>query len=100
MSVDPSLERLVRVELVRHDHGARRPAARRARAWALAAPLVARDLSAAGLTEPEIQAVQMLADTDPLTDRAADIERVRVLADAGGSAGRIARVVARAALTD
>jgi hypothetical protein len=60
----------------------------------------ARDLSAAGLTPPEMEAIELLADTDPLSNGPADLERARALTQAPGSAGRIARVVARAALID
>ncbi len=62
--------------------------------------LSARDLAAAGLSEHEIRAVALLADADPLDAGSRDIQHVRDIAAVPGTAGRIARVVGRAALAD
>jgi len=60
----------------------------------------ARDLSAAGLTPPELEAISLLADAERNPDGASDAWAGQAIARAPGIAGRIARVVARAALAD
>jgi len=57
-------------------------------------------LSVAGLSRAELLAIDLLADCDPLGAAPSDLEPVRTIAQAPGTAGRIARVVANAALAD
>jgi hypothetical protein len=57
------------------------------------------ELAAAGLTVAEIDAVELLASPHPLCD-AVPLDRARAIASAPGTAGAVARVVARAALAD
>ncbi|HMD56740.1 MAG TPA: hypothetical protein VKG82_04650 [Solirubrobacteraceae bacterium] len=79
------------------------PARFRAVAWlhhaGSVAPVV-RGLAATGLSDAEIRALELLADTVSVAEQTGEIERIRPLAHARGTAGRIARVVGRAALTD
>lgn len=56
--------------------------------------------TAAGLTQAEIAAIELLAYADPPAPRSAELARVRTIARATGSAGYLARVVAYAALED
>lgn len=57
-------------------------------------------LAAAGLTDAEIRAIELLACVDPTAPDDTRLARVRAIAEASGSAGYLARVVAHAALED
>ena len=56
--------------------------------------------AAAGLSEVEVAAIKLLAHFDPPSAKHPTLSRVRVLSQAPGLAGYLARVVARAALKD
>jgi hypothetical protein len=73
----------------------------RAVAWlhhAHDADVTPRALAAAGLTKEEATAIQLLAA--PPAPQGSLLQHVRILSSAPGSAGHLARVVARAALED
>ena len=57
------------------------------------------ELAAAGLTVAEIDAVELLVSPHPLCD-AVPLDRARAIASTPGTAGAVARAVARAALAD
>ena len=59
-----------------------------------------RALSAAGLTQDEMSAVELLAAAASASHAPSLIERMRTLSKAPSSAGYLARVVARAAIED
>ena len=72
----------------------------RAVAWlhhAHEADVTPRALTAAGLSEEEATAIKLLA---PAAPQGSLLQRVRTLSAAPGSAGHLARVVARAAIED
>jgi hypothetical protein len=74
----------------------------RAVAWlhhAHEADVTPRALTAAGLTADEVAAIELLATT-PALHGSSVLRRVRALSQAPGSAGYLARVVARAAIED
>jgi hypothetical protein len=63
--------------------------------------LVARHaLAAAGLTGPELDAIDLVAYAEPAGPEYVRLPRIRMIARAPGSAGDLARVVAHAALKD
>lgn len=55
---------------------------------------------AANLSSEELTAIELLGDADPLGTGGGELERLHEIAAAPGPAGRIARVVAGAALSD
>jgi hypothetical protein len=57
-------------------------------------------LTAAGLSPPELRAVELLAYADPPVPGLSELARVRNIAEAPGTAGDLARIVAYAALGD
>jgi hypothetical protein len=62
---------------------------------------VTRDaLTAAGLTDAELRAIELVAHADRGAPENLRLNRIRAIADARGPAGRLARVVAHAALKD
>jgi hypothetical protein len=59
-----------------------------------------RALTAAGLTNAEVRAVRLLAHVDLATSGHVKLNRIRAIAKAPGSSGRLARAVARTELGD
>jgi hypothetical protein len=64
------------------------------------AAVTRRALAAAGLTDTEVRAVDLLAHADPAAPPHVRLSRIRAIAGAPGCAGHLARVVAHAALND
>jgi hypothetical protein len=64
------------------------------------AAVTRRALAAAGLTDAEVRAVDLLAHADPTAPQHVRLPGIRAIARAPGSVGHLARVVAHAALKD
>jgi hypothetical protein len=75
----------------------------RAVAWlhhSAEAGVTSHAFAAAGLSKVEVAAIELLARFDPPSAKHTILSRVRVLSQAPGLAGYLARVVARAAIKD
>jgi hypothetical protein len=64
------------------------------------ADVTPRALTSAGLTRDELAAIELFAPTAPSPSEHHLLDQVRTLSKAPGSAGHLARVVARAAIED
>jgi hypothetical protein len=64
------------------------------------AAVTRRALAAAGLTDTEVRAVDLLAYAVPAVPEDVRLPRIQAIAGAPGSVGHLARVVAHAALKD
>jgi hypothetical protein len=96
VSLDPRFERVVLPELALWERRARRrhgPDGARALAQRL-------HMRSVGLTNAELSALELLAATGSAARALPLLDRMRTLSKAPGSAGYLARVVARAAIED
>jgi len=59
-----------------------------------------RTLTSAGLSPDEVEAVELLRQADPLSRQSPVLPGIRALSKASGTAGYLARVVARSAIED
>ncbi len=101
MSVDARFERFVLAELALQERRAhRRDDSHRARVLAHETDVTPEALSTAGLTAEEMSALKLLAAAGSTSRARPLLGRMRTLSKAPGSAGYLARVVARAAIQD